>query len=791
MYFIANKTGKIVTLSWFVILFTLNTAAAKADSFDSLRHKWADFLVGNTTNEVDPDIKFSLTMQDAEASRFSELLAKGMAAGQSPWKDLTYTYSKDITTGYRRLMVMALAYQSNRGKLFHNAQLKQNILAGLNWLYEHQYNERMPLPIPAEGSDIHNWWDYKIGIPLLLNDIVVLLYDELPADQRSVFMQAIDHFTPNWVDRYTRKPAVVQYTAANRIWICRVIGVRALILKDDQRFKMASDSLVPVFEYASSGDGFYKDGSFIQHVKHPYTGGYGVSLLNSLAEEIYLFAGTPAAVKSNGIAQVYNWIYNSFAPIIFKGNLMSMVEGREISRPDAQGDRKGELVVQAIALLAKAAPPADKAKLVGLVKYWFNNRTQRTDFYSHMAGNYISVVKQVQFSKDAADLPPAYIYRQFSHMDRAVQQTPEYGFGISMFSSRIFNYETRTDYENKKAWHTGDGMTYLYNADTEQYNDDFWATVNYNHLPGTTVQEGSHISGFKNSSKSWVGGAALLNRYGISGMDMATPGQTLSAKKSWFMLDGEIIALGAAINSHDSAVVNTYIEQRRLKPDDSNTFTVNGQTADPKTAVFMNAHWAHLSGNVPGADIGYYFPGAMTLQAARQAQSGSWHDVNVNYNSKVFTQNYLTLWQDQTSSTATYAYVLLPGFSKEAVAAYAAKPDVHILSNTDKVQAVYSQSRQLTAANFWQPTTAEAGDVACSGQASVLVMRQAGSVHIAFSDPTMRGGDITITLKGSAIGISSADPEIKVVSLQPVIKLRFNGKRLDGRTAEIALLTSK
>jgi hyaluronate lyase len=771
-------------------------SVTRADAIDSMRHKWVSFLIGQTSDAADADVNMSLAAQDAEASRYLETMVTDTMSRSGLWKDFTYVYSKDITGSYRRLCLMALAYQNPGSKLFHNPQLKQAVFSGLAWLYARHYNEAIPLPIPADGSDIHNWWDYKIGIPLQLDNIVLLLYDELPLAQRNAYMRAVEHFTPDWTDRYTRKPATVKFTAANRVWVSTVIGLRGLILKDVKRLKAASDSLSSVFKYVTSGDGFYADGSFIQHVKHPYTGGYGVSLLNTLAEEIYLFSGTPWAVDQSGMQQVYHWLYNAFAPVIFKGNMMSMVEGREISRPDAQGDRKGELVVQAIALLAKAAPAAEQARLRGLVTYWFENRPLRTDFYTHMAANYIPVIKALRNDTQPVQLPPAYLYRQFVHMDRAVQQTPNYAFGISMYSSRIYNYETRTNYENKKGWHTSDGQTYLYNDDTEQYNDGFWATVNYSHLPGTTVEEGTRVPGFKTSTKDWVGGVALLDRYGVSGMDLAAAGQTLTAKKSWFMLDGRIVALGAGIASQDTAEVNTYVEQRKLRPDNTDNFSVNGKVVLPTNGAetFERATWAHLSGKVANAAIGYYFPNATTLYATRAAQSGAWYDVNVNYDKKVITYNYLTLWTSHKQQPA-YAYVLLPGFTAAATQAYAEKPDVQVLANTTAVQAVESASLHLVAANFWQkkPAVVDANKqlayISCDGQAAVMVLKSADGLHIALSDPTMRGGNIILTVKERAERLVTGDPAIEIVSLKPYIRLSVKGEQLHGRTANLVLAT--
>ena len=62
----------------------------------------------------------------------------------------------------------------------------------------------------------------------------------------------------------------------------------------------------------------------------------------------------------------------------------------------------------------------------------------------------------------------------------------DFSFGLSMSSSRIKRYETMNN-ENLQGWHTGDGMLYLYNDDLNQFNQDFWATVDPYRLPGITM----------------------------------------------------------------------------------------------------------------------------------------------------------------------------------------------------------------------------------------------------------------------------------------------------------------
>ena len=80
-----------------------------------------------------------------------------------------------------------------------------------------------------------------------------------------------------------------------------------------------------------------------------------------------------------------------------------------------------------------------------------------------------------------------------------------------------------------KGWHTGAGMSYLYNSDVKHYRDNFWATADMTRLPGTTTLNDMPSTNTKND-KSFVGGTKLNNKYASIGMDFENQDKTLTAK---------------------------------------------------------------------------------------------------------------------------------------------------------------------------------------------------------------------------------------------------------------------
>ncbi len=76
----------------------------------------------------------------------------------------------------------------------------------------------------------------------------------------------------------------------------------------------------------------------------------------------------------------------------------------------------------------------------------------------------------------------------YNEMDRVTYHNKDldFAFGLSMTSKNVARYESINN-ENLKGWHTGAGMSYLYNSDVKHYRDNFWATADMKRLSGTTT----------------------------------------------------------------------------------------------------------------------------------------------------------------------------------------------------------------------------------------------------------------------------------------------------------------
>ena len=704
----------------------LSLAAGTDAEMDGLRAKWHDLLTGGSAYDPnDADLKSAIALVASNGQTpWTAMLKTGGLTRSYLWGDLiSNTDSSQITEAYDRLRAMALAYATKGSTLQSNATLRTDIIGGLDWMNAHRYN--------STASEYDNWWDWEIGAPQSLNDVVVLLYENLSSTQITNYMSAIEHFTP--------APA---YTAANLAYTAVAVAVRGVIVKDPAKLVLVRDSLSQLFPYTSS-EGFHRDGAYIDHVAFPYTAAYGAALIKDLGNTAYLLKSSTWAIADPNQTNMFNWIYDSFEPLIYKGAAMDLVRGRSISRP--MGDHgAGQDIITSLLRWTQLAGTTDALAYKRMIKYWMQQDTYDAFMTNVSSLDALQLAKAIRDDAGIAPLGELVTHRQFPEMDRVVHLRPGFGLGLSMYSSRIFNYES-IDGENLKGWFTAEGMTTLYNADLGQFSDGYWPTVDPHRLPGTTVDTLTLTNSAGSATYgawSWTGGAQIENLYGVAGMNLQSVLGSVAAKKAWFMFDDKIVALGSGISSSAGRTIETIVENRRLVSAGTNALTANG-VLKPATLgwseAMTNVNWVHLAGTNAGnsADIGYYFPGGANVKGLRQARTNMWSDIGTGPATNM-TRNYMTLWFDHGASPtgSTYAYVLLPNKSAAQVAAYAAQASVTILENSAAAQAVRETNLNITAVNFWQTASKTVDYITCDKQAAVIARETNGQLEIGVSDPT-------------------------------------------------------
>jgi hyaluronate lyase len=741
-----------------LLLVTILAAPAWADPFDGVRLKRHAMLTGGAGIDYSlPQIHARLANIESSARGYWRGLQKdpGRAA---LWPDLaSATISAQITSAWSRLKSMALAWATPGQNLYGDAALLVDVRSAAAWLEENRYNARVP-------KEYDNWWDWEIGAPLQLGDLLVLLHDQLTPEETGKYAAAIDRFDS---DPRVMIVSTVS-TGANRVWKCMGAVLRAIAVKDAAKLQLASDSLGAVFPFVTSGDGFYQDGSFIQHGRHPYTGGYGSSFISQLADILHLLAGSPWDVKDPQRDNVNRWVFDSFQPLIYRGAMMDMVRGREVSRAGSGDHGAGHSTAGGVLRLSQLAPAGPAVKMQSMVKEWLVSDTSR-DWSAGIALDEVMPLSRLLTDSGIparGELLGSWI---FGGMDRVVHLRPGWGFGVAMHSSRIYNFES-INQENLHGWHSGDGMTYLYTSDLTQFSDGFWPTVDPQRLPGTTVVTGS-LPRPNQVGGSPVAGGATVDGYSAAMMQLRSPGGQLNAKKSWFLLDDAVIALGSDISSTAADQhVETIVENRLL-------------TGEPTFTVAEDGKWACLGGN-----LGYFFPSGEGWKSARVDRQGSWREINAGGSPAGIMRRYQTIWFDHgaTPEGTSYAYVLLPGKNAAAVAAYAAAPGVRIVENSAQAHAVSKPALGLRAVNFWTDNQKSSDGITSDRIVSVLVIEADGAMQIAVADPTQaNSGAIHIEIDRAAAGVIEKDDAISIDLMSPSVRLTVNVANARGRSSKL------
>ncbi|WP_369358899.1 polysaccharide lyase 8 family protein [Streptomyces sp. cg2] len=760
-------------------------AGEPPDPFRTLRARWCELTLGTG---YDP-----AAAPYAAVLRETGELAGRHAAGMRPephslWADCPYDPPTGITRSYSRLATMALAWAQPGTGRTGEGDLATAVTTGLDHLDRTVYH-------PAT-TPYGNWWEWQIGSPRLLLDTLAVLDEHLPGgtgdDLRTRCLAAVDHFVPDRaLGSYTGTS-----TGANRVDLCRVVAVRGVLGRAPGKLALARDALSPVFPYVTHGDGLYADGSFVQHTWVAYSGTYGAVLLDGLGRLFTLLRGSAWEITDPGRQIVFDSVEHAYAPLLHDGLMMDSVNGRAVSRGYLRADerhllhsdhRHGHAVIAALALLAEGASPVERDRWHALIKGWIA-RDRTLPVLTDRQFAVADLARLAAVDRGPAPAAPEPLgHRLFPAMDRAVHRRPGWTAGLAMASERITHYENGNG-ENRHGWHTGSGMLYWWPAGRagDQYTDAFWPTVDPYRLPGTTVStkrladnEGGGW-GEPRPDVRWVGGTTD-GSYAALGQHLRGLASTLTARKSWFALADCVVCLGAGITSRDGVPAETVVDNRNLGERGAAALTVDGTrrpAAPGRTTVLGRARWAHLDGHG-----GWVFPdppGGPALHVLREDRTGRWSDIHTTSTRDPYTRRYLTLWYDHGTdpTDAGYAYLLMPGAARRALAARAA--DRHwltVLANDADRQAIAVDPLGVTAANFWRAGTA--GPLAADGPASVLVRerpargRRGRTATLCAAAPARTGETLEITWSRPVRAVLGHDPAVAVLTAGAVLRLRL------------------
>ena len=692
--------------------------------FNILRKRYSDVLCGRGYNGK-KTADCILQSDERTEQRLVQL-------GGRIEKAITSNEPGVINATLKGILDISISFSQNNSQFYHNKNIKNEIFNALNTL-EKVYNDTT---VPKG-----NWWYWEIGIPLSINSIFTLMYDYTDKSQLKRYMAAEKHFN----DR-------IKLTGANRLWESVIFAVRGILLSDNDSIKNAISGIQDVMVITDSGDGFYKDGSFIQHDNIPYNCGYGRSLIQELAPMLYIFKDTEFENKNTDI--INTWIEKSYLPFIYNGRTMDMVRGREISRYYEQSDLACTHILSAMLILSEM-PEFNELK--GTIK------TQITDNFFEYAS--VFTAELAEHLQEDNNIKPKEIkpyFMAFNSMDRVVKHGNGYTIGLAMHSERTAAYESIND-ENQNAHHTSDGMMYIYKKN-EPKSDFFWPTIDLQRLPGTTVLRGSTVKPNINAAGDFTGGCGI-GENGVCTMKLISNENSLKANKSWFFFDKEVVCLGSCINSEEESEVETIIENRLVT--DNSRFTVHGNEESEGYII----KGAYLDGS---HDVGYCFPEEQEVNIFREIRSGDWNNMSIKSDGKSYKGRYLTMWikHGRKVKDVSYEYIVIPKCHEEEINDYYRKSGIRIIENSDSIQCV--KKNGTTGVVFLKDKTHSAGGISCDRRCIVMTTQTCGTLELSISDITQKQDKIYIELDYSAQEIISKSERINIIQLVPYVCMEID-----------------
>lgn len=635
--------------------------------------------------------------------------------------------SADMTQEYARIWSIGKSYGSYGTKHYHKQEILEILLYCLEWMYDNRYGQKEIDGIGWRDMNQFNWYDWSCASPELIIDTLIVLGDRIPLEDRKKYLKVFDYRVP-----------IPRDYACNKVHFEKCCIGSGLLQENEEKIYAAisacEDTNIYVDGGKNDGQGFYTDGSYIFHTRHPMNGTYGLGHAEYVMEICKILKGTKFADPKLE-KKLCEWAENAFVPFLSKTLLARRIMGREPFNCRTNGLRTLEMICEVATF---TEDPYYKKVLLQAVKRnitanpeMMSDERVLTDFYACLSTDAEALIRTMNDNKDFA-VEEYNINKIYHNEDIVIHHNKGVSYALGMSSSRIYNYEC-INHENQDGWYLGDGTLTAFADDFYAYYADGSYDNPYRH-PGTTVddRERAFISIAQGneylSSQDFVGGVSdgvsgigamqLESYYGTGelvyrkhhkptgeyGDAPEKRESTLLAKKSYFFNGINAVCLGADISAQDNANVITVIDNRKTNK-----------------SIKTVPHGLYLDGFG-----GYYFPENMNVTVSRGGKENAYLEIVAHHG--------------MNPINASYAYQILPRMSKRDLEIYVNAPDFTILANNREVQAVsFEDGKQMYV--FWTAGSFEGIEVS----APCMVLISSGKIYL--SEPTHKLERVTVKIE--------------------------------------------
>ncbi len=174
-----------------------------------------------------------------------------------------------------------------------------------------------------------NWWHNRLSNPNILGEIGILMRDDLSHSQLLKLSELVSRGS------FTVTPVLYDHTGANAMELAMSTIKFGVLTGSKKAIKEAVNVVSDVLE-CTDGEGVNEDGTFFQHGKRIYMGGYGIVYISGIAEIIYMLSGTEYNFSKEQLTPLSKMITEGMKTMSFGSTLDPTTMGRSVSRKNPQ-----------------------------------------------------------------------------------------------------------------------------------------------------------------------------------------------------------------------------------------------------------------------------------------------------------------------------------------------------------------------------------------------------------------------------------------------------------------------
>jgi chondroitin AC lyase len=638
------------------------------------------------------------------------------------WSDIDYTSNPSNGGSWIpgkhifHLQDMVRCYKKSSSTI-NKANLLAKIKLGLTYWYGLN-----PQPISSD------WYDMDIRIPLVFNEMLILLKNEFTNPSTDWNTYIVTGCT-NYLALPKTGATATSYKMTNYNGTCiGLLLVHNGIIQKNATTLQSGITLIQnqISVVGKTTEGTQVDNSYLVHGIQVYNGGYGIGFISGCTDAMSFTTGCSKQYFSTASINVLrDLILKGDQWMIFGDQYDFGTRGRQITSP-SQAAATGLTGVVEVCNEMKALDPT--------------NATAYQNFINHINSPH---------SNDDV-IGNKFFYRG----DFMTHRRSGSYIGVKMCSVRTTGTECMQMQGLKNFWIPFGATCIMTNA--REYNTiyPYW---DWCKIPGVTCPAVviswpmNNTTTYNSTQTSYLVGGVSEGTYGLAAMDYLqnTAGQSgitvsadIKAKKSWFMFDDETVALGAGITSaYTSAVTTTTLDQSAKQ----GNVTVDGTIASATEKVYPGVRWVHHN------NIGYVFRTPTDINLKTNSQSGSWYSILGSGSTSTISTNIFKFWLDHGTAptNATYEYSILPNKTVDKMSNYAANMPTTIISNTTLLQAVKHNTLNLAGAVFFDKTATYTDGglkVTVDKPCALLIDQSVNPIKVTIADMSQYLTSLTVTL---------------------------------------------